>query len=224
MKLRVHPALRTATVAVALLAFGCGDGTGRAADKGGKNKLLPLLDEGISIVVEAESGVVEPSMVVEEVKPDTGLKGQEASGGRCVSVPKGANKACKKAKEDPKGKVTVTFTVPKAGTYYIYPRCWWFDQCGNSFGMLIDGKNPLARRGSAKARKPMTVTGTAYKAWNWIKFKALDNASTKARAFKLSKGKHTMTFTNREDDAKIDQIYITDDSTDVPQGVAGKKD
>ena len=148
------------------MAFGCGEETGRAA---GKKKLLPVVDQGVSIVIEAESGAVEPAMVVEEYKSTSTSKSSShrASGGKCVSVPKAANAACKDGKKQPKGKVTLTFTVPKDGKYYIYPRCWWADQCGNSFGMLIDGKNPFARAGSRNATKPMMVTGSSNSASTW---------------------------------------------------------
>jgi hypothetical protein len=207
---------------LALAVAGCDNGAEppkQAAPKPTqKPTLLPELDTGFSVVLEAEAGAVEPAMVVEVFTPhehaDLGL--QEASGGRCVSVPKGANDAAKQAKLPLPGSVTLTFSVPKEGVYYIWPRCWWDDQCSNSFGMLLDGGSQVA------GAKPILVTGTVYRAWRWIKFQALDPASGAPRGFRLIQGEHTITFTNREDQVKLDQVYITDDPYDVPSGIMTK--
>ena len=180
--------------------------TGCGEDEPPEARLLPPLDDAVVIVLEAEAGTFEPAMAVENfveyTHRDRGP--QKASGGRCVAVPKDANEADKK---NPKGKLVLKFTAPKDGTYYIHPRVWWKDQCGNSLGMAVDGSAPLL------------VTDGNYKAWHWVKLNPDDFKSTAPRPFKLKKGGHTITFSNREDDVKLDQVYITNDPDDRPAGI-----
>jgi hypothetical protein len=201
--------LRAAFFVLALAPAGCGDTEGTAGQGGeGGNDLLPALDQGVRIVLEAEdSDEIEPAMVKETLPaPRPGTQSiHKASGGKCVSVPKDANK---ERKENPVGKVTLKFEIPKDGTYYIYPRTWWKDGCGNSFGMSVDGGEPIS------------VTDSTYEAWHWIRLSR--RGSALPRPFKLKKGKHTLTFVNREDHARLDQVYITDDPYDRPEGVMKK--
>ncbi len=174
-----------------------------------KRRLLPALGGSDTVVIEAEAGKVEASVVVEPFAPyrhpTTGL--QEASGGRCVAIPKDANKACKAEKREPKGKVVLTFSVPKDGTYYIHPRVWWKDGCSNSFAMAVD------------ASAAILLTDGVYESWHWFEFKPDDFKSDAPRAFKLKKGTHTLTFSNREDHVKLDQVYVTSDPDDRPAGI-----
>jgi len=171
-----------------------------------KARLLPALDRSAAVVLEAEAGNVEPAMVIEEfagsVHKSLGLR--KTSGGRCVSVPKDANAA---QKNKPKGTLALTFSVPKDGVYYIHPRTWWKDGCGNSLGMSVDGA------------PPMLVSDGTYETWHWIKLNPDDFKSDAPRPFKLTKGEHTLTFSNREDDVKLDQVYVTSDPDDRPAGV-----
>ena len=169
-------------------------------------RLLPAENQPARIILEAETGAVEPAMIVEDFQPvnhpQLGL--QTASGGKCVAVPRDANKADKK---HPKGQVTLQFTVPKDGTYYIFPRVWWTGGCGNSFGMALDGGPAL------------TVTDGDYDRWHWIKLLSDDPSATTPRPFTLKKGQHALVFTNREDASRLDQVYITDDPKDAPTGI-----
>jgi hypothetical protein len=214
---------------VALLATGCGDtdpanaaGAGsntgnespaaNTGNSGDERALLPALG-GFAVVLEAESGAVKPSMVKEDVKPTGASSIHKASGGKCVAVPKGANAACKARKEDPVGSVTLTFEVPEDGTYYIYPRVRWQDGCSNSFAMTVDGG------------KPIDITSGNYDKdgpndpWHWIKLKPIEPGEKGYRPFKLKKGKHTLVFHNREDDTRLDQVYITDDPEQKVAGI-----
>ncbi|MFH1730217.1 MAG: hypothetical protein ABIF82_01020 [Planctomycetota bacterium] len=179
---------------------GCGE------DRPPEARLLPPVDDAVIIVLEAEGGTFEPAMTVEDfaecTHPEAGL--QEASGGRCIAVPKDANKA---DKDNPKGRLVLKFTVPKDGTYYVHPRVWWKDGCGNTLGMAVDNSAPLL------------VTDSTYEVWHWVKLNPDDFKSTAPRPFKLKKGAHTITFSNREDDVKLDQVYITNDPDDRPAGV-----
>jgi len=211
-------ALRVLALFAIVSSTGCGDTAPQSPDARNKSTpaasadLLPPAPGGLALVLEAEDGAVQPPMVVEDFAPQKHprLGMQRASGGKCVAVPKDANKACKLKKEKPKGKVTMKFNAPRAGNYYIYVRTLWSAVgrgCSNSFGMILDDSKPLA------------VTDATYGVWHWIKFKSNDPRSTAPRAFKLTKGEHTLTFTNREDDTRLDQVYITDDADDRPAGM-----
>lgn len=183
----------------------------------GAGKLRPP-KEVVEIILEAEDGEVTPDMVVREfdsfVHPDAGR--QEASGGKCVVIPRHANKACKdknqarkKAGKPPlpfKGKLVLTFKVPEDGAYYVWPRVMWGDGggCENSVGFRVDDG------------KPLVLTSGTYTKWLWFKIRPLDPKSELPRAFKLDAGEHTLTFTNTEDNIKIDQVYITSDAKEVP--------
>ena len=209
MRMRLREFLLCGVILSALLLpTGCGEDAGPGA-RAGNRKLRPAVDNAVSIVLEAEDGSVKPAMVIEEFPPqrhpELGI--QRASGDRCAAVPKDANAA---VKEEPAGEVALRFHVPKDGVYYIYPRTWWTDGCSNSFGMVLDDRTPLA------------VTDSAYGVWHWIKLKPDDVRSAGPRPFELKRGEHVITFTNREDDTKLDQVYITDNPDDRPDGVMKK--
>lgn len=212
MKFALLRSRTMAFLAMVVLA-GCGSGEGKGADAGESpppvRNLLPPEDTGVRIVLEAEAGQVEPNMVIEEFQPvrhpDLGL--QEASGGKCVLVPKDANKECKLNKTEPKGKVVLEFSVPKEGEYYIYPRVFWLGECWDSMEMSVDGG------------KGLLVTDTRYNHWHWVKFSSPDETSTAPRSFRLAAGRHTLMFKNREDGTRLDQVYITDDPDDRPTGM-----
>jgi len=195
--------LRVSFLFAALSPAGCGGE--------GHGDLLPALDQGAKIVLEAEQGEVTPAMRVEDFvprrHPKRGL--QQASGGKCVSVPKGANTDANGEKIPPKGKVVLTFSVPKRGKYYIYPRTWWKDGCGNSFKMVVD------------QRPPVVVEDGTYEVWHWITLRSKKGTSQsrKPRPFPLKEGEHTVTFYNREDHARLDQVYVTDDPDDRPTDI-----
>ncbi len=182
---------------IACLA-GCGNDAGSGGNGSGSvaRLLKGPVQNSVRIVLEAEAALaVEPDMAVEDFPPCTHLVAgvQSASGGRCVTVPKDANK---NRKEDPRGKLALRFSVPKEGVYYIHPRAWWKDGCSNSFGMAVDGA------------KPLLVTDATYEVWHWIKLLPDDPKSGQnTRGFKLSAGEHILVFTNREDNVKLDQVY-----------------
>ena len=200
-------AATTLCLLLALSLSGCEEKQERS-----KPSLLPALGGPEAIVLEAEAGKIEASMVVEPFAPrrhpDTGL--QEAAGGQCVTIPKDANKACKDDKTGrtkPKGSVVLTFRVPKDGTYYIHPRVWWTDGCSNSLAMSVD------------ALPAILLTDGIYENWHWFEFKSDDISAGELRAFKLKKGEHTITFSNREDNVKLDQLYVTSDPDDRPADI-----
>ena len=77
---------------------------------------------------------------------------------------------------------------------------------------------PLQRR----FKTPLEVTDQTFDVWLWHKFNTEDPQVKTPRAFKLKKGEHTLVFTNREDNSKLDQIYITDNPDDRPAGIMEK--
>lgn len=190
---------------IMLSTTGCDDTRGNSPGRtAGKKSLLPPLGSSFEIVLEAEDGEFEPDMVVEEIRPRTGVIGR-ASGGKCIAVPPDTNVGRKK--KYPEGKVVLKFSVPRDGKYYIFPRVWWFDQCGNSLGMIVD------------QRPERIFADTTYKSWLWHKFQPKDAFSNDPRAFTLKKGEHTLTFKNAEDHVRLDQIYITDRPDNRPIGI-----
>jgi len=211
-------------LAVALIAgsAGCGQAADDAGVKGKEpgtqNTLLPPLPAGVKIVLEAEDATPEPDMVIEEFKPvrhpDLGM--QKASGGKCAYVPKGVNDLAKseegqKKGIEPKGKLTLKFSVPKEGKYCIYSRTYWTGGCSNSFTMVLDN------------HKPLELTDGTYYVWHWVTLRSEDPGELlSSRAFTLTQGEHTLVFANREDDTRLDQVYITDNPADKPAEIMNR--
>ena len=195
-------ALGGALLALGLLfAAGCGDESGPE-----QARLLPPADDAIVLVLEAEDGVAEPAMVVEQHAAATwpGAGRQEASGGRCVAVPRDANAA---DEENPRGTLVLPFQVPADDTYYIHFRVWWRDGCGNSLALSVDGAPPLL------------LTDSTYERWHWLTLRPDEIGADTPRPFTLTKGEHTLTVLNREDDVKLDQVVVTSDPSSRPAGI-----
>ncbi len=109
-----------------------------------------------------------------------------------------------KAKIEPPipGKVTYTLAVPDAGTHHLWCRVWWLDTCGNSLTISVDGK-----------RRFSFGQDRTFKSWHWVK------SPRRLKQLNLTKGKHTVAISAREDGIRIDQILITDDADYVPVGI-----
>jgi len=222
-----HALVRAAILLLVIAVAGCGkthgggDGNDPAKTTKAGPDLLPPLEDTCTIVLEAEDGEVEAPFRVEVFVATRHAKGlQRASGGKCVGIPDGVNPKDPKVKAPYKGRLALTFTVPQDGKYYIFPRAWWYDQCGNSFIMKVDD--------GVELDVSTPVTKATEKTWEWIKLpgrrtvKRAGATIRLPRAFKLKKGKHTLTFLNREDGPKLDQVYITDDPEDSPKGLMKK--
>lgn len=147
---------------------------------------------GVKICFEAESfkSIEAPMVLV-----TNGVEG--ASGTAYLAIPEGAGNPPKVTA----GKASYAFEVPADGNYTLWARVWWPDECGNSFTVVMD-------------ELPGVVFGedATYKAWHWVKYPVARTTPP----FKLSKGKHTITFHNREDGACIDQILLSADRRFVP--------
>jgi len=101
--------------------------------------------------------------------------------------------------EKVKGSAIVPFRVAVPGKYLLHARCWWFDNCGNSFSVSIDDSNSLK------------LTDSTLKHWHWV--------ALQKRPFLLTAGEHQLVVANSEDGARIDQIMLTNDPEYVPQGI-----
>jgi hypothetical protein len=106
-----------------------------------------------------------------------------------------------KTKKQIPGKASFDFDVSDDGEHYLWCRVWWFDTCGNSVRISIDGARPFS----------FGQDGT-FKRWHWFK------APEGLKQLKLEKGSHSMVISAREDGIRIDQILLTDDSDFVPVG------
>jgi hypothetical protein len=134
-----------------------------------------------------------------------------ASGNRYIDVPQSpvtniAEKADSKAKSKPEkvipGSASFEFDVSEAGPHQLWCLVWWFDSCGNSASISIDGAKPFS-----------FGQDRTYKRWHWIK------APPRLKQLNLKKGRHKMVFSVREDGIRIDQILITNDEDFVPVGI-----
>ncbi len=118
-----------------------------------------------------------------------------ASQDTCIEIPQGSGNP----PEVTKGSASWTFEVKEGGTYIVWCRVWWIDECGNSFGLSVDGAKAFSFGQDA-----------TYKRWHWVK------SPPRLAQLKLKKGKHTLKLTNREDGIRLDQIFITNERDNVP--------
>jgi len=118
-----------------------------------------------------------------------------ASGNTCLEIPQGSGNP----PEVTKGDATWSFEVKEGGTYIVWCRVWWIDECGNSFGLSVDGAKAFSFGQDA-----------TYKSWHWVK------SPPRLAQLKLKKGTHSLKLTNREDGIRVDQVFITNERDNVP--------
>ena len=165
---------------------------------------IGMATAGDSIVCfEAESAtnVVAPMQVSEAGKPTPGAAWQpvkDASKDRYIEVPQGKGNP----PEVTTGQATWSFELQDSGTYYLWCRVWWGDECSNSLTVQIDDGTPFS-----------FGQDSTYKSWHWVK------APPRLRQLKLTDGTHGLTIRNREDGVRVDQIFLTDDRGTIPVGV-----
>lgn len=146
--------------------------------------------------IEAPMELIDASIVNDASATAAPIK--NASGGKYLEIAQGKGYPPKLNK----GAATLDFTINEDGTYYLWCRTWWGDECGNSLTMNIDGG------------KPFTFgQDSTFKNWHWSKVKR------KLKQLKLTKGKHVLTIKNREDGIKLDQILFTSDKRLIPVGI-----
>ena len=147
------------------------------------------------ILLEAESGTIEPPMAK--------IEKEGASGGVCVWAPEDPEK--KKAMKG--GSVQLPFAVKAAGKYKIWARVFWRHGCANSLDLILKKKaepvDQVLRMGS--------ITNSNYEVWQWIQWQR--------EPLDLAAGDFTLIVANRENGAYVDQVLFTQDVESVPQGI-----
>jgi len=123
--------------------------------------------------------------------------GIAGASGPYLEIPEGAGNPPKVMT----GKAVFTVDIPADGDYTLWARAHWDDECGNSFTVVVDDQ-------------PGFIFGenATYKKWHWVKYPV----SRTAKPIALKKGKHTITFHNREDGVCLDQILLSADKRFVP--------
>jgi len=142
-----------------------------------------------------------------DIEPEKGTRtapikvysAKQCSGGKCI----GTDDEIVAKGEECGGSVKVTFNVEAAGTYVLWARCKWIDDCGDSFYIKMDGgsKRKFGEQGNEGE-------------WRW--YKAKTNAT-----YSLSAGQHTLTIEGREDGARMDKLLLTTNTDYTPQGTNG---
>jgi hypothetical protein len=134
------------------------------------------------IVAEAESyNSIQPSMEL--------IADKEASGGKAIQVP--LKEPHGMAKPADNGYAEYKFVTPHGGTYQFWARCWFVDNKGKSFYVLVDSDQVTS--------KTPTVTGATMKSWRWVA----------GPVVKLDAGSHTIRIQYKEDGAKMDEWVLT---------------
>jgi hypothetical protein len=152
---------------------------------------------------EAEDALATSEPMVFAVSTNSPLKGtpldpKGASGSTFLEVPQGKGNPPKVSG----GQASYTFPLDDSGTYYLWCRVWWLDECGNSFTMTLNEGRPFTFGQDA-----------VYKTWHWVK------APRRIRDLKMDAGPQQLIIKNREDGFRIDQILLTLDKRFVPVGV-----
>ena len=147
--------------------------------------------KGIKICFEAEtSEQCEAPMVVI-------TNGIEGASGTYLEIPEGAGNP----PDLNAGKAVFSVEIPEDDTFTLWCRVWWEGECSNSFNVTVDDQ-------------PAFLFGedATYKKWHWVKYPVARTTPP----LKLAKGKHTLTFHNREDGVRLDQVLLSADKRFVP--------
>jgi len=152
------------------------------------------------VTVEAESAeAVEAPMVVvsRESVPEDSKYVDGASGDSYLEIPQGRGNPPK----NPNGRAVFTVEVPADGAYTLWCRVWWADECGNSFLVKINEDAPF-----------LFGENATYKAWHWVRHPV----ARTAKPIALKAGTNTISFLNREDGVRLDQVLLSADRRFVP--------
>jgi hypothetical protein len=101
------------------------------------------------------------------------------------------------------GKAFYEFEAPRDGTYYLFLRAQWYDNCGDSaFVRIDDGEYFQIEDTEGK------VTDVSYMwAWHPLRYQG------RMKALELKTGKHQLELNVREDGPKFDKFLIGTDAT-----------
>ncbi len=94
--------------------------------------------------------------------------------------------------------------IPEDGVFTLWCRVWWEGECSNSFTVRVDDQPPF-----------LFGEDATYKTWHWVKYPV----SRTAPPLRLTRGRHTLTFLNREDGVRLDQILLSSDRRFVPADI-----
>ena len=140
-----------------------------------------------------------PAVTAEMVEAPMAVvsNGLAGASGPYLEIPEGAGNPPKVMT----GKAVYSVEIPADAEYTLWARVWWDGECGNSFTVAFDDL-------------PGFIFGedATYKVWHWVKYPM----SRTAKPIRLTKGKHTLTFNNREDGVCLDQILLSADKRFVP--------
>jgi len=101
------------------------------------------------------------------------------------------------------GKVFYEFEVPRDGTYYLFLRAQWYDNCGDSVYLRVnDGAYQKIEDTEGR------VSEVSYM-WAWHPLRH----QGKMKGLELKAGKQTLELNVREDGPKFDKILIASDAT-----------
>ena len=114
-----------------------------------------------------------------------------AAGGLALMTPLSARSA------KPRGHAVFDLAVPQAGTYRVWVRGRWRDECSNSVSLVVED-----------SRERNVGNDSVYNAWHWVD----------AGRYKLAAATHRVTLLQREAGAAVDQILFTRDETFRPAG------
>lgn len=163
--------------------------------------LYPLAARGQTrVTVEAETAsTIEPPCVVvhKDAVPPLSKYVAGASADTYLEIPQGVGNPPK----NPNGHAVIEIDVPADGDYTLWGRVWWDDECGNSFTVQINDDAPF-----------LFGENATYKIWHWVRYPV----ARTAKPIKLKKGTHTVTFFNREDGVRLDQVLLSADKRFVP--------
>ena len=123
--------------------------------------------------------------------------GIEGASGAYLEIPEGAGNPPKVTA----GKAVFSFEVPEDGQFTLWCRVWWEGECSNSFTVTVDDQPGF-----------LFGENATYKVWHWVKYPV----SRTTAPVRLTKGRHTLTFHNREDGVRLDQVLLSADRRFVP--------
>ncbi|MBI5150110.1 MAG: DUF4215 domain-containing protein [Candidatus Omnitrophica bacterium] len=127
-----------------------------------------------------------------------------ASGGKFIYIPNGNGVSYS---VPGKGTASYTINIPQNGTYALWGRIIAQYPNDDSFFIQVDsGTN-------------YTWPTPAGSTWHWARVKDMFHHSYVTLS--LSAGVHTISVKHREDGAKIDKLFLTDDMAFVPSGLGG---
>ena len=148
--------------------------------------MMGTVAKSLEYAFEAELG-----KIVAPIKAD---KDKNASNGQFISAPAGVGNFV--------GAVEFKILIPKRTKYYIWGKVIATDGGNDSFFVTWDGEDKGDNNG-------VNVWDTAQgAAWQWDM--VMGRGHSDPKAFELKPGEHVLTMWGREDDTKLDCLFISD--------------